>query len=86
MKMHFLRRDPMDATFSLTHQLERADRALLHPIRDRCFFDESQQLTHVPTPPMRLRGDLELDLLTGEAGSTDVSNGNAHVPYPEPTW
>jgi len=35
---------------------------------------------------MRLRGDLELDLLTGEAGSTDVSNGNAHVPYPEPTW
>src|SRR6266576_2563712 len=38
------------------------------------------------TPAVRLLGNLEIDLLAGDAGAAYVSNRNTHVPYAEPPW
>ena len=82
MQVHLLRSDPVHSTLSLTEQLERADRSLLHPIGYWRPLDESHQLTHVTA--MRLRRDVELDLLARNAGPTNVSNRNTDIADSQP--
>ena len=82
MQMHLLRSDPVDSTLSLTEQLERVDRSLLHPVGYRRPLDESHQLSHVAA--VRLRRDVELDLLARNTGPTNVSNRNTHIADSQP--
>ena len=82
MQVHLLGRDAVDAPLGLANQLERPERAFLHPIRDRRPLDQLDELTDMPA--VRLLGNLEIDLLAGDAGAAYVSNRNTHVPYAEP--
>jgi hypothetical protein len=81
VEMDLLGRDTVDTPFGLTNQTERLESAFFHPIGNRRPLDEPEQLPNVTT--VRLRGDLELDLLARDTGAPDVSNRNAHIPYPE---
>ena len=82
MEVHLLRRDAVDSTLSLAHQPERANGALLHPVGYRRPLDESHQLTDVTT--VRLRWDVEHDLLARNTGPSNVSNRNTDVANPQP--
>jgi hypothetical protein len=84
MQVHLLRSHAVDATLSLTQQSEGADRTLLDPVGYRRSRDESNQLIDVAT--VRLRGDVELDLLASNAGPAHVSNRNTDIAYAQPAW
>jgi hypothetical protein len=82
VEMHLLRRDAVHPPLSLTDQLKRAHRALFHPVGYRRLLDESNELADVTA--VRLRGDVELDLLARNARPAYVSDRNTHIADAEP--
>ena len=83
VQMNLLGRDAVHAPLGLTHQAERANRSLFHPVRDRRPFDERDQLANVTA--VRLLRDLEVDLLTRDPGAAHVANRNAHITHAQPS-
>ena len=73
----------MDSALSLADQSERANGALLHPIGYRGPLDEPHQLADVTA--VRLRWDVEFDLLACNTGPADVANRNTDVANPQPS-
>src|SRR5438045_2203952 len=83
MQVHLLRSDAVDSALSLADQSERANGALLHPVGYRGPLDQSHELADVTA--VRLRWDVEFDLLACNTRPADVANRNMDVANPQPS-